>query len=316
MLFRSRYRNYVIDAFNSDLSYDQFLTEQLAGDLMPPSDSPAVNTRRVIATGYLMIGPKALAETDKEQSRLDIVDDQIDVTGRAMLGLTLACARCHDHKFDAIRTRDYYALAGIFRSTEPFQDENRNATMWWEYPIPQATGVEPLIVMAPKESQPKNLRVHLRGNRFTLGRIVPRGVPGILAAVPKQADANVLGAPALVTNGIDPHQMSSGRLELARWIASASNPLTARVLVNRVWQMHFGRGIVATSDNFGTRGEPPSDPALLDWLTTQFMNDAWRIKQLHRTIVLSSTYRMRNAESAKTGDQPSDRKSTRLNSSH
>ncbi|MFM2095359.1 MAG: hypothetical protein RIS70_2483 [Planctomycetota bacterium] len=323
MRYAWRYRNYVIDAFNSDLSYDQFLTEQLAGDLLPPSDSVAVNTRRVIATGYLMIGPKALAETDKEQSRLDIVDDQMDVTGRAMLGLTLACARCHDHKFDAIRTRDYYALAGIFRSTEPFQDENRNATMWWEYPIPQATGVEPLIVMAPKESQPKNLRVHLRGNRFTLGRIVPRGVPGILAAVQsvpanatgnsgsaatevsKQANATVFDAPALVTNGIDPHQMSSGRLELARWIASSSNPLTARVLVNRVWQMHFGRGIVATSDNFGTRGEPPADSALLDWLTTQFMNDAWRIKQLHRTIVLSNTYRMRNAESAKAGDQPS-----------
>ena len=99
--------------------------------------------------------------------------------------------------------------------------------------------------------------------------------------------------------------MSSGRLELARWIANSSNPLTARVLVNRVWQMHFGRGIAATSDNFGTRGEPPADPALLDWLATQFMNDAWRIKQLHRTIVLSNTYRMRNAESAKAGDEPS-----------
>lgn len=313
MRYAWRYRNYVIDAFNSDLSYDQFLTEQLAGDVMPPSDSVAVNTRRVIATGYLMIGPKALAETDKEQSRLDIVDDQIDVTGRAMLGLTLACARCHDHKFDAIRTRDYYALAGIFRSTEPFQDENRNATMWWEYPIPQVTGAEPVMVMAPKEAQPKNLRVHLRGNRFTLGRIVPRGVPGILAAAhTKPANASGDSAPAADGTAndqtaavIDPHQMSSGRLELARWIANSSNPLTARVLVNRVWQMHFGRGIVATSDNFGTRGEPPADPALLDWLATQFLNDAWRIKQLHRTIVLSNTYRMRNAESAKAGDQPS-----------
>ena len=140
MRYAWRYRNYVIDAFNRDLPYDQFLIEQLAGDLLPPTDSIAVNTRRVIATGFLMVGPKALAETDKEQSRLDIVDDQIDVTGRAMLGLTLACARCHDHKFDAIRTTDYYALAGIFRSTEPFQDENRNATMWWEFPVPQGPG--------------------------------------------------------------------------------------------------------------------------------------------------------------------------------
>ncbi|MCA9106232.1 MAG: DUF1549 domain-containing protein, partial [Planctomycetales bacterium] len=135
MPYAWRYRDYVIDAFNDDLPYDQFLIEQLAGDLLPPTESIAINTRRVIATGYLMVGPKALAETDKEQSRLDIVDDQIDVTGRAMLGLTLACARCHDHKFDAVRATDYYALAGIFRSTEPFQNEVRNATMWWEFPV-------------------------------------------------------------------------------------------------------------------------------------------------------------------------------------
>ena len=119
-----------------------------------------------------MVGPKALAETDKEQSRLDIVDDQIDVTGRALLGLTLACARCHDHKFDPIRTADYYALAGIFRSTELFLDESRNATMWQEWPLLAGPGEQPLVVMAPKEAQPRNLRVHLRGNRFTLGTVV------------------------------------------------------------------------------------------------------------------------------------------------
>lgn len=297
MQYAWRYRNYVIDAFNSDLPYDQFLIEQLAGDLLPPTDSVAVNTRRTIATGYLMIGPKALAETDKEQSRLDIVDDQIDVTGRALLGLTLACARCHDHKFDAIRTTDYYALAGIFRSTEPFQNEVRNATMWWEFPVPQGAGVEPLMVMAPKETQPRNLRVHLRGNRFTLGKIVPRNAPGIIAAAspsPESPDDEALSI-------IDPHQMSSGRLELARWITSPSNPLTARVLVNRVWQLHFGRGIVGTPDNFGRRGELPTDPALLDWLATHFIENGWRVKQLHRLIVLSSTYRMQNAESNSRG---------------
>jgi len=285
-----RYRNYVIDAFNNDLPYDQFLIEQLAGDLLPTTESVAVNTRRMIATGYLMVGPKALAETDKEQSRLDIVDDQIDVTGRAMLGLTLACARCHDHKFDAVRTTDYYALAGIFRSTEPFQNEVRNATMWWEFPVPQGAGVEPITVMAPKETQPRNLRVHLRGNRFTLGKVVPRGPLGIVAshcAIPETDTTPI----------IDPHQMTSGRLELARWIASPTNPLTARVLVNRVWQLHFGRGIVETPDNFGTRGALPTDPALLDWLTTQFLQSGWSIKALHRLMVLSSTYRMQNAES-------------------
>ena len=290
-----RYRNYVIDAFNNDLPYDQFLIEQLAGDLLPVTESMAVNTRRTIATGYLMIGPKALAETDKEQSRLDIVDDQIDVTGRAMLGLTLACARCHDHKFDAVRTTDYYALAGIFRSTEPFQNEVRNATMWWEFPVPQGAGVEPLMVMAPKEAQPRNLRVHLRGNRFTLGKVVPRGPLGIVASTTASPTSDTPPA-------IDPQQLSSGRLELARWIASPANPLTARVLVNRVWQLHFGRGIVGTPDNFGTRGELPSDPALLDWLTTEFLQSGWSVKRLHRLIVLSSTYRMRNSEAFSKND--------------
>lgn len=290
MPFAWRYRNYVIEAFNSDLPYDQFLIEQLAGDLLPPTESISINTRRFIATGYLMIGPKALAETDKEQSRLDIVDDQIDVTGRAMLGLTIACARCHDHKFDAIRTTDYYALAGIFRSTEPFQNEVRNATMWWEFPITQGAGVEPLIVMAPKETQPRNLRVHLRGNRFTLGKIVPRNILGIVEAT--------CSSPDRTQSIINPHQLTSGRLELAHWIASPRNPLTARVLANRVWQLHYGRGIVGTPDNFGTRGEPPAHPELLDWLATQFIESGWSVKQLNRMIVLSNTYRMSHA----TGD--------------
>ena len=278
MRFAWRYRNYVIDAFQRDLPYDQFLIEQLAGDLLPPTDSIETNTRRIIATGYLMIGPKALAETDKEQSRLDIVDDQIDVTGRAMLGLTIACARCHDHKFDAIRTADYYALAGIFRSTEPFQNENRNATMWWEFPVPQGAGQEPLVVMAPKETLPRNLRIHERGDRFSLGATVPRGVLQVIEpAAPHLANTE-----------------NSGRLELAQWIASQQNPLTARVMVNRIWQHHFGRGLVATSDNFGTRGERPSNPELLDWLAARFMESGWSVKAMHRLMVLSNTYQMRN----------------------
>lgn len=307
MRYAWRYRNYVIDAFNSDLAYDQFLIEQLAGDLLPRTDSAAVNTRRVIATGYLMIGPKALAETDKEQSRLDIVDDQIDVTGRAMLGLTLACARCHDHKFDAIRATDYYALAGIFRSTEPFQNEARNASMWWEFPVAEGAGAEPLMVMAPKEALSRNLRVHLRGNRFTLGKLVPRGALGIVAATssaPDEDSSSAFSSSTFSNSVVDPHQSSSGRLELARWIASPSNPLTARVLVNRVWQLHFGRGIVATPDNLGTRGESPADADLLDWLAARFLDSGWSVKQLHRLIVLSNAYRTRGASAAEDGESP------------
>ncbi len=303
MRYAWRYRNYVIDAFNQDLPYDQFLIEQLAGDLLPATDSIETNTRRMIATGYLMVGPKALAETDKEQSRLDIVDDQIDVTGRAMLGLTLACARCHDHKFDAIRATDYYALAGIFRSTEPFQNENRNATMWWEFPVPQGEGKEPIMVMAPKETRPRNLRVHLRGNRFTLGDTVPRGVLQIIADRQGEASAAPTGSFENASAATSPSRIpdlqfseNSGRLELARWIASPQNPLTARVMVNRIWQHHFGRGLVTTSDNLGIRGERPSQPELLDWLSARFVESGWSVKAMHRLIVLSNAYQMRNVE--------------------
>ncbi len=307
MRFAWRYRNYVIDAFNRDLPYDQFLIEQLAGDLLPPTDSVETNTRRIIATGYLMVGPKALAETDKEQSRLDIVDDQIDVTGRVMLGLTVACARCHDHKFDAIRATDYYALAGIFRSTEPFQNEVRNASMWWEFPVPQGEGKEPITVMAPKDSVPRNLRVHLRGNRFTLGTTVPRGFVQIVnrASQLDSSDQQVgLGSPTYE---------GSGRLELAHWIASPNNPLTARVMVNRIWQHHFGRGLVATSDNFGTRGERPSHPELLDWLASRFVESGWSMKAMHRLICLSATYQQ--SETGRLGDGETRRGRTAESSS-
>jgi len=282
MRYAYRYRDYVVDAFNRDVPYDQFIIEQLAGDLLPGTTDISEAVRRVIATGYLLLGPKALAETDKEQSRLDIVDDQIDVTGRAFLGLTLACARCHDHKFDPLPTVDYYALAGIFRSTEPFMDEVRNATMWWEFPLFQAPGDEPFMVMAPKEGKPVDLRVHLRGNHFNLGQVAPRRFLQIIAGEDH---------PPLATAG-------SGRLELARWIASPQNPLTARVMVNRVWQHHFGRGLVATSDNFGRRGEPPSHPELLDWLAARFIESGCSVKALHKLVLQSSTYQMASASNA------------------
>ncbi len=287
MRYAYRYRDYVIDALNRDLPYDQFVVEQLAGDLLPPTADLSESARRVIATGYLMVGPKALAETDKEQSRLDIVDDQLDVTGRAFLGLTLGCARCHDHKFDPIPTADYYALAGIFRSTEPFMDEIRNATMWWEFPLFELPGEKPFMVMAPKEAVPRNLRVHLRGNRFTLGQTVPRGFLQIISQEK---------SPLRTTQ--------SGRVEFARWIASRENPLTARVMVNRIWQHHFGVGLVATGDNFGRRGELPSHSELLDYLASQFVEGEWSVKAMHRLMLLSRTYQQRSGGPSAEGPGP------------
>lgn len=313
MRYAWRYRNYVVDSFNSDMPYDQFLREQLAGDLIPEpaidgngngtvapeaiAQSRADKLRRTIATGFLMVGPKALAETDKEQSRLDIVDDQIDVVGRAVLGLTIGCARCHDHKFDPIRTTDYYALAGIFRSTEPFQNENRNATMWWEYELPSGEpgSEEKVTVMAPKESTPRNLKVHIRGNRFTLGKGVARGGVSIVEDafdwVPQELKERFS------------REGGSGRLALADWITHRQNPLTARVIVNRIWQHHFGRALVATSDNFGTRGEKPTHPELLDWLATALVENGWKLKEIHRVVVLSATYQ----QSVRSSGEPDER---------
>jgi cytochrome c553 len=274
MRYAWRYRDYVVQSFNSDKPYDQFVVEQLAGDLLPPTGNLTRDAEAVIATGFLMIGPKALAETDKEQSRRDIIDDQLDTTGRAFLGLTLGCARCHDHKFDPIPAVDYYSLAGIFRSTEVFLDENRNATMWQEWPLLKLPGEQPVMVMAPKESRPTNLHVALRGNYQNAGILAPRRFLQVLAGE---------GHAPLTTT-------QSGRLELARWIASKQNPLTARLQVNRVWQHHFGTGLVSTSDNFGARGEKPSHPELLDYLAAEFVANGWSVKKLHRLILLSNVY--------------------------
>jgi hypothetical protein len=283
MRYAFRYRDYVVAAFNKDKPYDQFLTEQLAGDLLPTTD-PNLAIERVLATGFLMVGPKALAETDKEQTLLDIADEQLDVVCRGFLGLTVACARCHDHKFDPFSSADYYGLAGIFRSTEVLKDRERNASMWQEWPLFQVPGDKPFVVMAPKEGSAADLRIHLRGSRFNLGPVAPRRFPQVLAG------ENQPPLPA----------KQSGRLELARWIASKDNPLTARVLVNRLWQHHFGTGLVATSDNFGSRGELPSHPELLDFLAARFVAGGWSIKAMHRLIVLSSTYQMAGTPNPRT----------------
>ena len=284
-LYAYRYRDYVVSAFNRDKPYDEFIVEQLAGDLMEPTDDPGKIAERVIATGFLMLGPKSITEIDKERMVMQLVEEQIDVTGRALLGLTVACARCHDHKFDPIPTRDYYALAGIFYSTQSMADRQQVDSKWMERPVANVPGeTKPVMVLAVQDGEPTNLRVNIRGSHRNLGDEVPRGLLQIIAGEGHQL-MNMQG---------------SGRLELARWIASADNPLTARVMVNRIWQDYFGKGLVPTSDNFGASGQPPSHPDLLDWLAARFVESGWSIKAMHRLMLNSATYQqssgIRNAE--------------------
>jgi hypothetical protein len=274
-LYAYRYRDYVVKAFNKDQPYDEFVVEQLAGDLMEPTDDAGTNAMRTIATGFLLLGPKSITEIDKEKMVMQLVEEQIDVTSRAFLGLTVACARCHDHKFDPIPTRDFYSLAGIFFSTRSWADNEQVDSKWMERPLENVPGEsEPVMVLAVQDGEPKNLRVNIRGSHRNLGEEVPRRFLQIIAGEDHDP--------------IDTAQ--SGRLELARWIASADNPLTARVMVNRIWQEHFGKGLVASSDNFGAAGQPPTHPELLDWLASRFVESGWSIKAMHRLMLNSATY--------------------------
>ena len=360
LTFAWRYRDYVIDAFNDDMPYDQFVREQLAGDLLP-SDTDEDRTRQVIATGFLALGSHDLNEGNINQFEMDIVGEQIDVVSRSMLGLTVGCARCHDHKFDPIPTSDYYALAGIFRSTQlltGYTNKRRQANYFVAKQFHQLPGYEPPVESAeeskPQSSQKRNKQIaRLRkqmqeinvsmkqirrdrdlskqeredkvaeldqqrrqlqkrirnANRRPKGRKPPTGALAIgvtdsetiedcklnLRGDPKKLAGRVergfLQVASLDTPASIPDS-TSGRLELANWLVDGKHPLTARVMVNRVWQHMFGEGLVRTVDNFGEMGERPTHPELLDYLANRFIEQGWSVKQLVREIALSHTYRL------------------------
>jgi hypothetical protein len=215
-------------------------------------------------------------------------EDRVDVVGRGLLGLTVACARCHDHKYDPIPTEDYYALAGVFASTRMFNrplDAKREKKTDGEAKQPK----DAMHLVC--EGKPADLTVFVRGDVNTKGPAVPRHFLRVLCA----------GEPA-------PFQQGSGRLELAQSIASRDNPLTARVIVNRVWGQFFGRPLVATPSNFGALGERPTHPELLDDLAVRFMDAGWSLKWLQREIALSATYRQSSrADAGQTGVDPENR---------
>ena len=466
-----RYRDYVVEAFNQDRPYDEFLTEQLAGDLVHPAESVEKRRRGIVATGFLALGPKALAQQDKQRMLYDVWDEQLDVVSKGFLGLTVTCARCHDHKFDPIPTQDYYSLLGMFASTRSFTamgktvskllftplvpdheyqaykdhkesignkkievedvadqelqayvsklsprladymraagraggpaeaealaaendleapilrkwiaylqpreirrphlDEWRQASAadrdqtadayqkrfqerleewnetlkkWRERvrrmlqemnmpPPPKPTfepgrdrffhevyfagkgpffleekaqekvfsqesnrllalyrqelkkleetlPPEPAMACAVEEGDAVRQRVFIRGDYNNLGEEAPKRFPLVLAGAERE-----------------PISGGSGRMELALWLTGPEHPLTARVMVNRIWQWHFGQGLVRTPNNFGKLGTPPTHPQLLDYLARRFIREGWSIKKMHRLIMSSATYRMGN----------------------
>ena len=266
-----RYREWVIDAFNNDVPYDKFIRKQLAADLIkdtPTGDLPAL--------GFIGLGHKYY-----NRGRLDVKAEewaeQVDTLTRSLLGLTVACAQCHDHKYDAFTQKDYYALAGVFASTD-LVDRMADGSKIKKDTEAAKKRIDTIHMVHDKK--PQNLHVFLRGNTETKGEIVPRRFLRVLSE----------GEPKPFTQG-------TGRLELAESIVSPGNPLTARVIVNRVWSMFFGRGLVTTPSNFGLLGTKPSHPALLDDLAVRFMENGWSMKRLIREMVLSSTYRQRSDES-------------------
>ncbi len=352
--FAYTYRDWVIRSLNDDLPYDQFLIQQIAADQVAPPNDPS----SLAAMGFLTLGRRFL------NNQNDIIDDRIDVLCRGTMGLTVVCARCHDHKFDPIPTKDYYALHGVFASSiepedlpplakepDPVADAEyereltaregkvdeemqtharlmawrvalttgclvpiqhrgldklldragRNALRTVEKLVDQlnASPIAPPHAMVMRDApKPVEPRVFIRGNPGRPGEAVPRRFLTVLSAGDPQ-----------------PFKKGSGRLELAQAIASKSNPLTPRVIVNRVWNLHFGAGIVRTPGDFGVKGEPPTHPELLDWLAMRFMDDGWSLKKLHRVMMTSATYQQTSEADdlkAKAAD-PENRLLSRMN---
>ena len=316
-----RYRDYVIESFNRNVPYDRFVREQIAGDLIS-SGSPEARDRGRVATGFLALCAKPALAMNDANFPMDVVADQIGVIGSGILGLSVGCARCHDHKHDPISIREYTALAGILRSTQ---------TLWgaagfeplsaMETPLHRLEAV-PVHLVPPAEQLPQpgpkfkkrpiegrfkyppgaplamgvrdaefagNIRVNLGGEASRLGEEVMRGVPGWFGPT---SFADQLACPP-----------RSGREELADWLVRDAQPLTARVFVNRVWQHLFGEGLVRTPDDFGEFGDRPVNPELLDHLATRFIRSGWDIKGLIRAMVLSRTYRLSSVKGSEAAQK-------------
>jgi hypothetical protein len=256
-----RYRDYVIDSFNEDKAYDRFILEQLAGDELPDGGDAGI-----IATGFYRLGVYDDEPDDKRAAEFDGLDDMLKTTTETFLGLTVGCARCHDHMFDPLSQRDYYEMLAFFRNILPNSKEN----------LREIAGGRAMSV-AEHGPEPKETYLLVRGSAGRpADKVMPR-FPEVLGGESPPAQATK-ASPGL-------------RLALARWIARKDNPLTARVMANRVWQYHFGKGVIATPNDFGKAGHPPANAALVDRLASEFIKGDWSVKHLHRAIMLSNAFR-------------------------
>ncbi len=328
-----KYRDYLIDAFNDDLPYNRFILEHLAGDLLPDARPGKRGEANVspIATGFLWFHEMHFKPVDPELQRADQVDAQIDVVSKAFLGLTIACARCHDHKFDPVSQADYYALAGFFHSTkethvrtallktlaDPAIQEKADALQKQIEKV-RLNGVngtrrdmkaktDAIVPVTEVNFGPGGINklVQLRRQLRAINPSSAMWAPGAAEYEPRDIPLHVrgshknLGDPVrrrylTLFDGLEAPEFSesSGRLWLAKRIADQDNPLTTRVMMNRLWHHHFGRGIVPTPNNFGRNAPKPTHPDLLDWLAHTFVRNKWSLKAMHREIMLSQTYRM------------------------
>jgi hypothetical protein len=343
-----KFRDWVIDAFNADMPFDQFTIQQLAGDLLPNATEA-----QKIATGFhrnTQINQEG--GIDKEQFRIESVFDRVATTGTVWLGLTVGCAQCHDHKFDPIEQKEYYrlfaflnnqdeptlkvtdpninlqALTSEFTTLEALLSETVKARhdeiYSWEQkltpkqrkdllpgfkkiiakPANQRTLADNLALFGHIVSPDDPIRVKIDRRKDLDGLLKEGTTTMVMKELPKPRKTNVFingdftrpadevtpGTPSVLHAFQAPQQALPTRLDLARWIVQADNPLTARVIVNRVWQQYFGRGLVETENDFGLQGTPPSHPELLDWLAVWFMEQKWSLRALHRLIVTSATY--------------------------
>ena len=303
-----RYRDYVVRSFNQDKPYDEFVKEQLAGDEMD-----AKNQEYLIASGFNRLGPlrKNVGNQKVASSRNEVLVEMTNVVGAAFLGVTVGCARCHDHKFDPFRQSDYYRIMGHFAQTQPndlvlASKEEQEAWKKKAEPVQlQLTQLQTRLRKAP-DSEKNGIAMQIDDIEDKL----PPPLPSIYTVTDSPRDATQIQVlfhgdylqptakvgmrplGILLPDGVpeEPVDVSTPRLKLANWIVDPANPLTARVMVNRIWQYHFGRGIVSTPNDFGRMGGRPSNGDLLDYLANQYIAAGWHMKPLHRMIMLSNAY--------------------------